>query len=101
MRSKINLFVTLLTAAPRILAQTPAFEVASVKPSASNDGRPSIVRDPGGGFTAANVGLETVILLAYQVQGYQLKGGPGWIRSDRFDFAAKPPAGAKKDQTWV
>jgi uncharacterized protein (TIGR03435 family) len=83
MRLKLHLLLPLLIATPPAIAQAPAFEVASVKPSTSIAGRPPVVRDPGGGFTATNVSLETLILLAYQTQSYQLKGGPGWLRSDK------------------
>ena len=44
--------------------------------------------------------MENLILLTYHVQRYQLKGEPGWVRSERFDVAAKAPAGVPKDQTW-
>ena len=43
--------------------------------------------------------LQTLFLLAYLVLAYQLEGVPGWIRSERFDFIAKAPAGAKREQT--
>jgi len=45
-------------------------------------------------FAAINVPLRTLIRQAYQVQGFQVVGGPSWITSDRFDIVAKtgPPA---------
>ena len=41
--------------------------------------------------------LRTLILFAYQIQPFQLMGGPDWLASDRFDIVAKaegdlPPA---------
>jgi hypothetical protein len=75
--------------------------VASVKPSAEKDGKISITRDPSGGITARNIQLENLILLTYHVQRHQLKGEPGWVRSERFDVTAKAPAGTPKDQTWM
>jgi uncharacterized protein (TIGR03435 family) len=85
---------------PFLAAQQPSFEVASVKPSSEVGSKISIGRDPGGGFTARNIQLENLILLAYHVQRYQLKGEPGWVRSERFDVVAKAPAGVPRDQTW-
>jgi uncharacterized protein (TIGR03435 family) len=68
-----------------------AFEVASVKPNKSGDGRMMIGGPPGGRFTMTNVPLRQIILLAYQIQAFQLVGGPGWVGNDRFDVVAKAP----------
>jgi uncharacterized protein (TIGR03435 family) len=32
---------------------------------------------------------------AFDVQPYQIVGGPGWIKDDRFDLEARPPAGSR------
>jgi uncharacterized protein (TIGR03435 family) len=82
-------------------AQNPAFDVASVKPSASDTARMNIQRDPAGGITFTNANLQTLIAMAYNVQSFQLAGGPPWLRSRRFDVMAKAPASAPKSQTWV
>jgi len=68
---------------------TPTFEVASVKPNKSGDGRVMLGIQPGGRFTATNVALRMLIRTAYQLQDFQIVGGPGWIASDRFDIVAK------------
>ena len=60
----------------------------------------SMNRDPGGGMTASNVNARTLVLLAYHIQDFQLSGGPAWIRTDRFDIAAKAPAGSPKQVSW-
>jgi uncharacterized protein (TIGR03435 family) len=70
-------------------AQSPAFEVASVKPNKSGEVRALMYPQPGGRFTASNVTLRALIIGAYQLQGSQLSGGPDWLDSDRFDIAAK------------
>ena len=76
----------------RLLAQTgaalPEFEVASVKPNNLNNGLVT-VGSRGGQYTALGVSLRTLIQLAYQVQEFQIIGGPGWLDSDRFDVMAK------------
>jgi uncharacterized protein (TIGR03435 family) len=38
-----------------------------------------------------------MIMMAYRVRDYQISG-PDWLGSERFDVAAKPPAGATEDQ---
>lgn len=84
---------------PRLRAQAPAtqtpgsespvFEVASVKRNQSNE---PFVRIGGGGpgtFSATNVPLRLLIRNAYQLQDFQIVGGPDWMTSDRFDITAK------------
>ena len=82
-------------------AQTPAFEVASIKPAAPDSTRMNIRRDPGGGIVLSNADLQTLVSMAYNIQSFQLSGGPSWLRSRRFDVVAKAPIGAIKGQTWV
>jgi bla regulator protein blaR1 len=78
----------------RLLAQTgadlPQFEVASVKPNKLNNGLVT-VGSRGGQYTVLGLPLRGLIRLAYQVQDFQVVGGPGWIDSDRFDVVAKVP----------
>lgn len=71
----------------------PAFEVASVKPNDSNDGRVMFGLQPGGRFTATNVTFMALLRQAYQLQSFQVAGGPGWINADRFDVTARAPEG--------
>jgi uncharacterized protein (TIGR03435 family) len=67
----------------------PAFEVASVKPNKSSDGRVMLGFQPGGRVNATNVPLRLLIRYAYQIQDFQLAGTPDWIGSERFDVVAK------------
>lgn len=67
----------------------PAFEVASVKPNKSGEPFIRFGMQPGGRFNAINVPLRELIRFAYNVQPFQIEGGPGWINSDRFDVTAK------------
>ena len=79
--------------APSDGAQQPplAFETASVKPNKSGAEERYIRMDPrGGSLTVVNVQLRELIRLAYQIQSFQLEGGPDWMDSDRFDILAKP-----------
>ncbi len=72
------------------------FEVVSVKPSksVSAGSRSSTNR---GRFTAANVSLRSLIVRAYGMKDYQVKG-PDWLSSERFDIAAKFPEALPKDR---
>lgn len=67
------------------------FEVASIKPN--NSGRSLGQNNPmiwaGGRFTATNVTLVDIIVRVYPTRRIQMRGGPGWIDTDRFDIVAK------------
>jgi uncharacterized protein (TIGR03435 family) len=65
-----------------------AFEVASVKQNKPGASPSRLDFEAGGRFTARNIPLRTLILIAYRIQGFQLSGGPDWL-NDRFDIVAK------------
>jgi uncharacterized protein (TIGR03435 family) len=75
-------------------ANSPAFEVASIKPNKSSDPPGGIGPEPGGRFTARNMTLRALIRTAYNLQDYQISGGPDWVHSDRFDILAKGDSNA-------
>jgi uncharacterized protein (TIGR03435 family) len=80
-------------------AQTPAFEVASVKSNRSGEGGSSI-RGSTGRITMVNVPLRKVTLWAYGIpddREYALSG-PDWLSADRFDIQATFPADATPAQ---
>src|SRR5262245_59875613 len=73
------------------------FEAASVKPSDPKSAPGGgIRRQPGGRFNTFNTPVRLLITFAYQIQGYQLVGGPDWLGNTRYDIVAKfegdPPA---------
>jgi uncharacterized protein (TIGR03435 family) len=86
---------------------SPAFEVASVKPAAPITG--NVIRvmmrggpgtpDPGQ-ITYTNVTVKNVLMNAYGVKGFQISG-PGWLDSERYDIVAKVPRGATKAEFMV
>jgi bla regulator protein blaR1 len=85
-----------LVNAPRLRAQADVlrigeqkFEVASVKPNKSGDLPTRIQLQPGGRITAENMSLRNLIRFAFQVQDFQLVGGPDWLEKERFDILAK------------
>jgi uncharacterized protein (TIGR03435 family) len=97
-RLAVAAFTLLLLTPVLPIAQTPAqpgpqFEVASIKPNKSGDGRVMLGIQPGGRFTATNVTLRMLIRNAYQLQESQITGGPSWIADERFDIVAKAETG--------
>jgi uncharacterized protein (TIGR03435 family) len=74
-------------------ARPPAFEVASVKPNTSGDGRVLMTPQPGGRLNLVNVPLRLMIRNAYRVQDFQIVGGPDWLGTARFDVVAKAEGG--------
>jgi uncharacterized protein (TIGR03435 family) len=71
-----------------VLATSPVFEVASVKPARSGEER-SLTQNPGARLTTSNATVRMLIMLAYQVMPDQISGGPNWLESDGFDIDAK------------
>ena len=70
------------------------FEVASVKPNLSGKrALQSYAYSPGGGLSAINATLVDMIVRVYPTRRIQMRGGPEWIDSERFDVFAKADAG--------
>jgi uncharacterized protein (TIGR03435 family) len=100
-RNSIRVTVALLAltgVAVPVSPQTPAFEVASVKPNLSGDFRRAIGPGPGGRFQALNNTLRELMTFAFGVDnalaGLQITGGPPWLDRDRFDVDAVAPGGS-------
>ncbi len=94
-----RVILTLPLLAGAIFAQ-PSFETASVKPterdSACSNG--SVIGPmPGGGLRVECLALKSILTWAYDVQDYQISGGPSWIASDRWNILAKPASDVPQD----
>lgn len=90
---RISTRIVACAATVSLFAQTvapPAFEVASVKPAGG--GAVGLFTYPGGRIVANSLTLELLIEEAFSIQPFQLAGGPGWIRNDRYTIEARPPA---------
>jgi uncharacterized protein (TIGR03435 family) len=74
-------------------SKPPAFEVASIKPNTSGDGRVLMMPQPGGRLNLVNVPLRLMIRNAYRVQDFQIVGGPDWMGTARYDVIAKAETG--------
>ena len=79
-------------------AQTPAFDVASIKPSNPNPtgplGATPYVLPALGRLTTQNTTLRILVMAAYQKQPFQIIGGPAWFNADKFDINAKAADGS-------
>jgi uncharacterized protein (TIGR03435 family) len=89
-----RILLTLLLATSPILAQPPAFEVASIKPNNSGSGRGTETTGPGR-VTFVNTNISSLIQQAFGVREFQISGAPGWVASDKYDFTAT--TGTSKD----
>src|SRR5207249_5265469 len=63
-------------------------EVASIKPNRSGDTVAGALMPPER-YTATNQTIRGIIEFAYNLQDFQLSGGPSWITSERYDVDAK------------
>ncbi len=96
---------------PRILwlwvwaawAQTqplPMFEAASVKPLEAGHPAVSLRGGPGTnspGQLSGTATLKNLLMRAYELKNYQISG-PLWMDAERYEIAAKIPAGAGKPE---
>jgi uncharacterized protein (TIGR03435 family) len=96
----VTVFAMLLL--PAALAQSAAFDVASVKPHKAigpvTEGRSdeSIEIEPGS-LNMRNVRLSSCIKWAYQVKDYQI-AGPDWLHAEKYDIAAKAAGPARTEE---
>jgi len=72
----------------QVSGDLPAFEVTSVRPRTGDTPSGPIPNAPDR-FVRPNVSVSQLIEYAYEVRGFQIIGGPGWLRSDRFEVSAK------------
>jgi uncharacterized protein (TIGR03435 family) len=68
--------------------ELPAFEVISIKPRTADTPSGNIPNAPDR-FVRPNVSVSQLMEYAFEVRAFQIVGGPGWLRSDRYEVAAK------------
>lgn len=80
--------------------QRAEFEVASVKPSQSRRGSIGAHVYPGGRVVFGNSTLELLIEYAFDVQPFQISGGPAWMRDFqcRYEIEARSPSTSKSSE---
>ena len=111
MRSVMSAAAAAIAGSLMLAAQTQArarreFDVASIRKTDAE--RPRVYVTPfaflpGGRFTATNVTLTDVVVMAYRTRRIQLRGGPSWIDSDRFNIVAQTDeaSGEVKPEQWA
>jgi hypothetical protein len=68
----------------------PSFAVSSIRPSPPDEVGPQHLTKADS-FTARAMTLKELISYAYGISfDREISGGPGWIRTERFDIEAKP-----------
>jgi uncharacterized protein (TIGR03435 family) len=67
--------------------ELPAFEVVSIKPRAPDTPSGNIPNAPDR-FVRPNVSVSQLMEYAFEVRPFQIIGGPGSMRSDRYEVAA-------------
>src|SRR5215467_5452578 len=82
-------------------AAAPKFEVATVKPAATDEKGSEISTAPNGQLTITNLPLKDIIQYAWGVKPFQLSGAKGWIESQRYDVIAKPEAKPKDNESKI
>lgn len=81
-------FLAIAVSAVTCLAQSPVFDVVSIKP---NNTVPNIVETPplkGGRLNFSHASLRDMVRIAYNVRTLQIAGGPQWMATDRYDVNA-------------
>ncbi|HEY4089861.1 MAG TPA: TIGR03435 family protein, partial [Bryobacteraceae bacterium] len=76
---------------------SPAFEVASIKPSPPA-GHLGYLTYPGGRVNFGHCTLEMLITYAFDIQKFQISGGPDWIRTERYEIDARVPANSESSK---
>jgi uncharacterized protein (TIGR03435 family) len=76
----------------------PAFEVATIKPSKPDTRGPGIGLN-GQQFTTIGTSLSFLMTFAYGIHARQIVGAPGWVESDKWDWAGKPEGGGMPNTT--
>lgn len=77
---------------PKVMAANvdPAFEVATIKPSAPGQQGMGINVNAAGQFTTRNTSLKDLLIFGYGVHPDQIQGLPAWADEDKYDIAGKP-----------
>ncbi len=83
---------------PSAPSPPPAFDVASIKPTAPGTRGASFGARPGGRWTMSNRSIGTLIRAAYPTQVRDLFGAPGWVTTDPFDVDARAGQHTTADQ---
>ena len=77
---------------PQLRSHLPEFEVAAVKLSdPQTETNIGVSTYPGGRVSASYCTLSMLLQEAFNIQAFQIEGGPKWMDKDRFHIEAIPP----------
>jgi uncharacterized protein (TIGR03435 family) len=79
-------------------ATPPAFEVASIKPADLFHPNPLPYKIGPNTLTIPQARLDQLIEQAYEVERYQVTGGPAWVEKEFYDVQAKAETDANSHQ---
>jgi uncharacterized protein (TIGR03435 family) len=74
-------------------SSTASFEVATIKPMDPNGrGALGFVGYPGGRVTVGSATVKMLVHYAFDIDEHQIRGGPEWVSTSRFDVTGVDPA---------
>jgi bla regulator protein blaR1 len=91
------LVLTASRAEAQAVSELPAFEVISIK-RRTDDASSGRVPNGPDRFGRPSATVSELMEYAFEVRGFQIIGGPGWLRSDRFEVAAKAESAVPQAQ---
>ena len=95
MNRAVNAALICLALCTHAAAQAPpAYEVVSIKRHATIEAAGGTRTLPDGTYIMTNQTIESMIRLAAPVPVREVIGMPDWVKYERYDVTAKPPAGA-------
>ncbi len=95
---RISLAALLVAGTASVLwAQSPAFEVAAVKPNHTEDHPRTYPRLHNGTFSAEAASMKTLLEIAYGFTEQRING-PAWLDAERYDITARAPEGTADSQ---
>src|ERR1700728_3809855 len=74
---------------PMAADANPSFEVATIKPTNTDEQRQAFVVQ-GRQFKTINMSVESLISISFGLQKTQIVGAPDWLASEKFDINAEP-----------
>src|SRR5271170_2181703 len=83
-------------AASQATASQPAFDVASIRPTAERS--PSELRTGPGRLLARSLSVKELIEQAYGLAALEISGGPAWLGSAHFDIEAETDGPHSRDE---
>jgi len=88
----------LLVLSVALAAQTPQFEVSSIRRNSGNELRGDQRQLPDGTVITTNISMRNLLSFAWPSEDLQIQNLPDWAMRSRYDVIVKPPAGASPAQ---